>query len=70
MLEHTSKRFQCIRCMCSLGIDLRRTNPLPASVHNDSNSSCERKMYSYRRDALDCGLSELLPVLCLLFIMH
>jgi hypothetical protein len=41
-----------------------------ASVYNDSNSSGERKLYSYRRDALDYGLSELLPVLCLLFIMH
>lgn len=41
-----------------------------ASVYNDSNSSGERKLYSYRRDVLDYGLSELLPVLCLLFIMH
>lgn len=41
-----------------------------ASVYKDSDTSGERKLYSYRRDAIDYGISELLPVLCLLFMMH
>lgn len=41
-----------------------------ALVYNDSDEKGERKLYSYKRDALDYGISELLPVLCLLFMMH
>ena len=41
-----------------------------ASVYKDSHENGEYKLYSYRRDALDYVVSELLPVLCLLFIMR
>lgn len=39
-------------------------------VVNDSDNHSERKLYSYRKDAIQYGLVELVPVLCLLFMMH
>ena len=41
-----------------------------AVVYKDTDETGERKLYSYRRDALDYGVSELIPVVCLLFMMH
>ena len=41
-----------------------------AVVYDDSYDNGERKLFSYRRDAIDYGVAELLPVLCLLFMMH
>ena len=41
-----------------------------AVVYDDSYDHGERKLFSYRRDAMDYGVTELLPVFCLLFMMH
>ena len=41
-----------------------------AVVYKDTDETGDRKLYSYRRDALDYGVSELIPVVCLLFMMH
>ncbi|KAL3787847.1 hypothetical protein HJC23_000389 [Cyclotella cryptica] len=41
-----------------------------AFVDRTSGGNGEQKLSSYRKDAIQYGISELLPVLCLLFIMH